>query len=126
MSSGLYNIVMFLPSLLVLAAQWIGLLSMGTFKKGGWRLMVAGTLLSTLAAVISIGFFLMRGAGAYTLAVKAMTIQPVGHILGGVLFAAGFIWHAFAVRSANEHLQQLETLTTAMAEELRVLRDGAK
>jgi hypothetical protein len=45
---------------------------------------------------------------------------------GSAMFAAGFVWFCLKRRAVAEREQQLEAMTEAMAEELRVLRERVR
>jgi hypothetical protein len=48
------------------------------------------------------------------------------HTLGGLVFVAGFAMHGLRRKASREREQQLEAVTAAMSEELRVAREQGR
>jgi hypothetical protein len=95
--------------------------------------MTTGTAIQTLGTVgiaaVMILMFTAIGSGGGTspdsFVNYGMVMMFTGLAAGGggLLFAVGFAIHGLTRRAAGEREQQLEAMTAAMAEELRVLRE---
>lgn len=121
-----------LIGLVPLVAQWIGLMAMRQQRTGAWWAMITGTTIQTLgtlgAAATMILMFTVLGSGrnppetmmSYSYVMVFAGLVAVG---GSLLFTVGFAIHGLRRKVANEREQQLEAITAAMAEELRVLRE---
>jgi len=127
MGYGLMSLLSFIPGLFALVAQWVGVLAMRGVKGKGWWTMMVGVCVSTigplLGAIIAFAGEIIRssywgGPGLF------FSLLRLGSIGGGILFGIGFALHGLGTRAAAERQAQLESLTAAMAEELRVLRGG--
>lgn len=133
MMSAFPGILTGLVGLVPLVAQWIGLMAMRYQRTGAWWTMITGTAIQTLgtlgAVATMILMFTPLGASArgssfmrYSYVMMFTGLAAGG---GSLLFAAGFAIHGLTRRAARERELQLEAMTAAMAEELRVLRDRA-
>ena len=130
MGFGLIGILVLIPLVIALVAQWIGVIAMLHRGGKGWWVMAAGVTLSTLGPpVLALGMCLFGSAGAHS---PTGALSSVLHIvipafalgsgIGAVTFGIGFALHALGLNAAAERQQQLEAMTAAMAEELRQLR----
>ena len=126
MASPFFGLLQVLPALVVLIAQWVGVMAMRDERTGAWWTMMVGTALSTLGGigtiltmVLMVSNFSSRGPSGFsaTLAVAGV------YLLGGLVFASGFAMHGLRRKAARDREQQLEAVTAAMSEELRVLRE---
>ncbi|MFD0895686.1 hypothetical protein KBB96_01795 [Luteolibacter ambystomatis] len=121
------SVLSFVPGLFALVAQWIGVLAMRGTKAKGWWVMLAGVCVSTsgpLLGIIATLFGEFFGASGSLGPGVFFMLLGLGSIGGGLLFGIGFAVHALGMRAAAERQAQLESLTAAMAEELRVMRAG--
>jgi hypothetical protein len=132
MTSAFPGILTGLIGLVPLIAQWVGLMAMRDQRTGAWWTMTTGTAIQTLgtvgiAAVMILMFTVLRNPGTSTdsLVSYGSVMMLAGLAVGGgsLLFAVGFAIHGLTRRAAGEREQQLEAMTAAMAEELRVLRE---
>ena len=113
--------------LTVLVAQWIGSMAMRDRRTGAWWTMVTGTVVQTLGT-LSLGVALLMltvfkpsgGSVDYT---SMLIWSNEVAMAGNLVFTAGFALHGLTRRAASEREKQLETMTAAMAEELRILRE---
>ncbi len=134
MASPFFGLLAVLPAIVTLVAQWIGMISMRNERNGAWWTMMIGTAMSTLgylATIVSValaftGVSTSRGYGFYSSA-NVVIIAVAGLItLGGLVFASGFAMHGLRRKAAREREQQLEAVTAAMSEELRVARERGR
>jgi hypothetical protein len=121
-----------LIGLVPLVAQWLGLVAMRDQRTGAWWTMITGATIQTLGTlgvvVVTILMFTTLGSGRnssetfmnYSFMMVFAGLVALG---GSLLFAVGFAIHGLSRRAAREREQQLEAMTAAMAEELRVLRE---
>jgi hypothetical protein len=135
MMSAFPGILTGLVGLVPLVAQWIGLMAMRGQRTGAWWTMITGTTIQTLgtlgiAAAMILMFTVLGNSGGSSpdsLVSYGSVMMLTGLAAGGgsLVFAAGFAIHGLSRRAAREREQQLEAMTAAMAEELRVLRERA-
>ena len=129
MSVSFLGIFSAVPALIVIIAQWVGVMALRGERTAAWRTMLVGTSIATIGPLISLvalvliianrmGASIWPGLGYLGL----FGMGAVG-LLGNLIFAAGFAVHGLKRRAARERELQLEAITAAMAEELRVLRE---
>ena len=100
-------------------------------RTGAWWAMIGGTALHALGALGgSIGMIFLTMPGSrdsvhYTNVIIVCSAAGITAKIGGMVFVIGFTLYILKRRAAPEREQQLEALTAAMAEELRVLRERA-
>lgn len=116
----------YLPAIVVLAAQWVGVMAMRNERNGVWWTMMVGTAMATLGAMgtaiwMILGFSSMSSSGM----ILFFAISGI-YILGGLIFAYGFAMHGLRRKAARERELQLEAITAAMAEELRISRERGR
>lgn len=117
--------------LVPLVAQWIGLMAMRDQRTRAWWMMITGATIQSLGTlgavaamlVLSLGSFWRSSSGGLASYNSVMIFTGWAAGGGSLLFAAGFGLHGLTRRAAREHEQQLEAMTAAMAEELRILRE---
>jgi len=120
------GILGFIPALLALVAEWIGVMAMRKRKGKGWWLMAVGVGLSTLGPLVAligalVGFANVHSSGmGFEIVIGALMLGSAG---GSVLFAIGFALHGLGVNAALERQEQLETMAAAMANEMQRLRE---
>ncbi len=130
MASSFIGLLGVLPALVALIAQWVGVMAMRDERNGAWWTMMIGTAMSTIGGLGTIAsmvlmFTNMRTSGLSGMNSSMLVFAAVAgmHTLGGLVFAAGFAMHGLRRKAAREREQQLETITAAMGEELRVARE---
>lgn len=124
MSTSFFGLLQILPALVTLGAQWVGVIAMRDARHGAWWVMMIGTAMSTLGGMLSIASMLMMFRSSSSI---VMISSVVGfHTLGGLVFASGFAIHGLRRKAAREREQQLEAITSAMSEELRVARERGR
>jgi len=87
----------------------------------GTTIQILGKLASSVVMAL-ITTASRAGTSLNTLANYNMIVGSVATV-GGVVFTIGFVIYLLTRRAALERQQQLEAMTAAMAEELRVLRE---
>jgi hypothetical protein len=129
MMSAFYGILAGLIGVVPWLMQGIALVMLRRQRSGAWWVMVAGTTLQILARIgMSVVMVLFSPAsrapgGSFTALARYNLMTGWVGMGGGAMFAAGFVWFCLKRRAAGEREQQLEAMTAAMAEELRVLRE---
>lgn len=124
---GLFGVI---PAFVALIAQWVGVMAMRDERNGAWWTMMVGTAMSTLGGLGTVVSMVMMfadmgssgGAGINRSMVVFAVVAGL-HTLGGLVFASGFAMHGLRRKAAREREQQLEVMTAAMSEELRVARE---
>lgn len=122
-----------LPGIILIAVQWVGVMAMRGERTGAWRTMIAGTVIGTIRPLLSLCSLVMMLVGrSSSFGLRIPRYLDLGSYgfwmfaVGGQLaFIAGFALHGLNRRAAREREKQLEAITVAMAEELRVLRERA-
>jgi hypothetical protein len=124
MSSSFFGLLQVLPAFVTLTAQWVGVIAMRDERTGAWWTMMVGTAMTTLGALFSIVSMAVMFAGSSSI---VMLTSVVGfHTLGALVFASGFAMHGLRRKASREREQQLEAVTAAMSEELRVARERGR
>jgi len=131
MASSFLGLLGVLPAIVALVAQWVGVMAMRDERNGAWWTMMAGTAMSTLgalgagAAMVLMFSNMSSSSGISGMQSSMIMFAAVAGLqtLGGLVFASGFAMHGLRRKAAREREQQLETITTAMGEELRVARE---
>ena len=130
MASPFFGLLQVLPALVVLIAQWVGVMAMRDERTGAWWTMMVGTAMSTLGGigtiltmVLMVSNFSSRGPSGFSASITATLAVAGVYLLGGLVFASGFAMHGLRRKAARDREQQLEAVTAAMSEELRVLRE---
>jgi len=131
MANSFLGLLGVLPAIVALAAQWIGVMAMRDERNGAWWTMMVGTAMSTLgalgagAAMVLMFSNMSSSSGISGMQSSMIMFAAVAGLqtLGGLVFASGFAMHGLRRKAAREREQQLETITTAMGEELRVARE---
>lgn len=131
MMNALPGVFTALVGLVPLVAQWIGLMVMRDQRTGAWWTMTGGTVIQTLGTLGSgiAMIFMFTGLGGNNspdVLIKyssVMIFAGLGAVGGNLIFTTGFAIHGLTRRAAREREKQLEAMTAAMAEELRVLRE---
>jgi len=128
MSAVLYEICAGLIVVVPWLMQGIALVILPRKRTGAWWAMVVGTTIQIFArigAAVTMGL-LSKTSGlgeSFTTLTRYNTMAGWAGVGGSAMFAAGFVWFCLKRRAVDEREQQLETMTAAMAEELRVLRE---
>jgi len=132
MMSSYFGIFSVIPGIILVAAQWVGVMAMRGERTGAWRTMMIGTVIGTARPLLSLGAAVMMFADKWgSLSWGGLRYLGMSSgfwlfgVIGNLIFAAGFALHGLKRRAAREREQQLEAMTAAMAEELRVLRERA-
>ena len=122
-----------LIGVLLLVFQWSGVIAMRRQRNGAWWAMMVGTMIQTIALIGPIVAFGLHAAEltdsdassgrAFSRQIPLVLASVGASLAGGITFASGFAIHGLTRRAAREREQQLEAMTAAMAEELRVLRE---
>lgn len=127
---GLFGVI---PAFVALIAQWVGVMAMRDERNGAWWTMMVGTAMSTLGGLGTVVSMVMMFADMSSSGVaginRSMVVFAVVaglHTLGGLVFASGFAMHGLRRKAAREREQQLEVMTAAMSEELRVAREAQR
>jgi len=122
MSYSFMGFGMFLFTLPVLIAQWVGILGLGKANRNGaWWCMMSGIGCSTLGTVGSILFMLLMMGGIMGgMAGGMVSVIASGGLtgLGSLLFAIGFAIHGLQASRAQNRIGELEAIATAQSEEL--------
>ena len=99
-------------------------------RNGAWWTMMVGTAMSTLGALgmgvaMVLMFADMSSSATSGMPNTMVMFAAVAGLqsLGGLVFASGFAMHGLHRKAAREREQQLESITAAMGEELRVARE---
>jgi hypothetical protein len=118
--SSLSAVISYLPAIVVLAAQWVGVMAMRNERNGAWWTMMVGTAMTTLGALgTAICMVLVYSNLSSSRMILFFAISGI-YILGGLIFAYGFAMHGLRRKAARERELQFESITAAMAEELRI------
>jgi hypothetical protein len=128
MSAVLYEICAGLIEVVPWLMQGIALVILPRKRSGAWWGMVAGTTIQILARI---GTSVIMGqlskvsglSDSFTTLARYKFMTGWVGVGGSAMFAAGFVWFCLKRRVVDEREQQLEAMTAAMAEELRVLRE---
>ncbi|MEI7929543.1 MAG: hypothetical protein WCH40_13415 [Verrucomicrobiales bacterium] len=131
MANSFLGLLGVLPAIVALVAQWVGVMAMRDERNGAWWTMMVGTAMSTLgalgagAAMVLMFSNMSSSSGISGMQSSMIMFAAVAGLqtLGGLVFASGFAMHGLRRKAAREREQQLETITTAMGEELRVARE---
>lgn len=129
MTTVLYGIFAGLIGVVPCLMQGIALTLLRRQRNGAWWVMAVGTTIQILARISMsvVGVMVSRaspapGGSLSDLMRYTFMANWVG-MGGGAMFAAGFVWFCLKRRAVEDREQQLEAMTAAMAEELRVLRE---
>ncbi len=120
-----FSLVIIIP---VLIAQWIGIIGIGKWQRGGpWWVMAAGTGLSTLSLLLMVGLMVMAmgvTSGTSRFAEPLMFVLGMGGLstLGSLIFSIGFAVHGLRNARIRDRVTELEALSAAQAQELSRLR----
>jgi nitric oxide reductase large subunit len=130
MTAALYEICVGLIEVMPWLMQGIALVILPQKRSGAWWVMAVGTTIQILARIgTSVVMVLLSKASplssSFTTLARYNAMTGWVRVGGGAMFAAGFVWFCLKRRAAGEREQQLEAMTAAMAEELRVLRERA-
>lgn len=133
---GIGTLVLFLC---LMSGIWAGLWGLWKARRGAaWWLMGVGSALGTIGPVLYSGGMWMlmdsfRGAGSSAPSASFGTsmafpiLLAVGTLMipaGMILFSIGFAIHGLAAARVSARAEELETLATAMTEEINRLRNG--
>lgn len=129
MAASFLGLIGVLPAIVVLVAQWVGVMAMRDERSGAWWAMMIGTAMSTLGALGTGVSMVAMFAGARTSGISGassgmLVFAAVAGLftLGGLVFASGFALHGLRRKAGREREQQLEAMAAAMSEELQVAR----
>lgn len=133
MAASFVGLIGVLPAIVVLVAQWLGVMAMRDERNGAWWAMMIGTAMSTLGALGTGISMVALFAGASKSGISGMPTTMLVfaavaglYTLGGLVFASGFAMHGLRRKAARERELQLEAMTAAMSEELQVAREQGR
>jgi len=126
--SNLLTIGYYVLGLLVLGAQWTGVVALAKDgRTAAWWAMLAGTVLATVSTIgITYGYIQYYALGINpwgSLSVVGLaSMMGSARSLGSLCFAIGFALHGLKGSRLANRVSELEQITAAQAQEINILQ----